>query len=159
MCVMNMIQSKCKLTGTVKLTARHKNGEVFAEREGKNIIVTVGLAAAAGLLNGVITNFFDYIAIGTSATGEVEGNTTLGAETHRELATTMDRTTTTHTNDTARWIKTFSGYGGSETVAESGIFDSASTGIMLNRKTFTGIPIDWTAGDSLQVTWTVQVAH
>ena len=146
------------LRGELELVVRDKHGKVKDRRVLKNLIVNVGKAQVAGLINGDVTTPFKYIAIGTGTTSPAATDTGLENETHREQADTIDRVTTSVTNDTARLIKTFSGYSGSEAITESGVFDAASGGNMLCRQTFSALNINWDAGDSLQITWKIQVS-
>lgn len=151
------LKDKGKLTGRMELVHRNKAGEILHHIILENVITNTGLAEVAGLLNGDTSGAFTYLAIGTGTTGELAGDTTLETETHRESAT-CSRVTTVQTNDTARLLRLFTGYGGSETVSEAGAFDAAAVGVMLGRKTFTGIPINWAGGDSLQITYDFQVS-
>lgn len=123
-----------------------------------NLVVDAGKAGVAGLINGVITNFFEYIAIGTGAVAPAAGDTALGAEITtgggaRAVGTTS-RVTTDVTNDTAQIVLTFN-FTASFAVTESGVLDSASAGTLLARQTFTAINV--VNGDSLQVTWKFDV--
>jgi len=140
----------------------------FSEHDGKgdlkgefvipNTVVSTGKASAAGLLNGVITDFFEYVAIGTGTTSAAVGDTALEAEIttgggERASATTS-RVTTDTTNDTARWTKTFNFTAGFA-VTESAILDSSVDGVMLARQTFGEINV--VSGDSLALTWDCDV--
>jgi len=154
---MSPFTSKVRLRGEVELIVYDKFGNIKDRRHIKNVITDVGKAQVAGLINGAVTTQFKYIAIGTGTTAASASDTALESETHRELADTLDRVTTDVTNDTARLIKTFSGYTGSESITESGVFDSDTGGNMLCRQTFSALNIDWDAGDSLQITWKIQV--
>lgn len=124
----------------------------------QDLVVTAGKAAVAGLiLTDISVNDFDYLAIGTGVTGPVPGNTTLETETHRETGTGT-RVTTTVTNDTAQLVHTFTGYSGTEAVTEIGMLNAAAAGDLLMRQTFTALNVDWTAGDSIQMTVKIQVS-
>ncbi len=124
----------------------------------ENLVVDAGKAAVAGLINGVIANFFEYIAIGTGAVAPAAGDTALGAEITtgggaRAIGTTS-RVTTDVANDTAQIVLTYS-FTLSFAVTESGVLDSAAAGILLCRQTFAAINV--VNGDSLQVTWKIDV--
>ncbi|MEM2849045.1 MAG: hypothetical protein QXI36_02075, partial [Candidatus Bathyarchaeia archaeon] len=78
----------------------------------------------------------------------------------KRKAGTGSRVTTTVTNDTHQLVVTFSaadGLSGTSAVAESGEFNALTGGTMLDRQTFSVLNINWDAGDTLQVTWKVQV--
>lgn len=147
-----------KARGWFKLVHRNAAGEIVTEREVKNLVVTVGKAGIAGLINGVVTNFYDYIAIGTGTTAAAAGDTALETEIStnggaRALAT-LSRVTTSTTNDTAQFVVTFN-FTGSFAVTEAGILDAASTGNLLCRQVFSAVNV--VNGDSLQITWKVQI--
>ncbi len=137
-----------------------RNGQVIDRREVKNLVVSAGKALAAGLINGALTTPAKYIAIGTGTVAPAAGDTALGTEITtgggaRAVATTLDRVTTTVTNDTARAILTFS-FTASFAVTEAGLLDAASAGNLLCRQTFAAVNV--VSGDSLQITWKVQVS-
>lgn len=147
-----------RLTGVFEVVHR-RGGEVIDRRVVTNLVVSAGKAAAAGLLNGVITNFFEHIAIGTGTVAPAAGDTALGAEITTgggaRAAGTTSRVTTTVTNDTAQIVLTFS-FTASFAVTESGVFDSISAGAMLCRQTFSAVNV--VSGDSIQITWKIAVS-
>lgn len=124
----------------------------------KNLVVDAGKAAVAGLINGVITNFFEHIAIGTGTVAAAAGDTTLGTEITTgggaRAAGTTSRVTTDVSNDTAQIVVTFA-FTASFAVTESGVLDSISAGTLLCRQTFSAVNV--VNGDSLQVTWKIDV--
>ena len=134
------------------------NPKVIEERviedEPEDIITNVGKAQVAGLINGVVTTPFQYIAIGTVSTAEAATDTALGGEVARGLAT-CSRVTTNVSNDTAQLVYTFS-FTASYAITESGVFDASAGGNMLSRKTFSAINV--VSGDSLQITWKIVVS-
>jgi hypothetical protein len=124
---------------------------------GRNKIVNAGLALAAGLLNGSGSPTTPtYIAVGTGVVAVSATDTALGTETATSglsrAVGTVSLVTTTVTNDTAQWLKSFS-VSGTVSVTESGVFNAASVGTMLCRQTFTAIGV--VNGDTLQITWKV----
>lgn len=142
------------LKGWINFKHFDQQGNLIGEYETPNTIVVDGLAQAAGLINGVVTEAFDHIAIGTGTTAASSSDTALVAEAERASAT-CSRTTTTETNDTAQLVNTFSFNAGSA-ITESGVQDAASVGTILCRQTFSAINVS--SGDSLQVTWKVAVS-
>lgn len=137
-----------------------KDGKLLDKRDSgwrPNGLQNLGFAEIAGLMLLDVTGqtAFDYTAIGTGTTAHSPTQETLVTETHRE-AGTGTRVETTVANDTAQLEYTFSGYGGSEAVTESGVFNADTAGVMLCRQTFDPLNIDWDAGDTLKVTWKVQ---
>jgi len=128
----------------------------------KNIITDVGLAAIIRLIFSAFTETkFGYLAIGTGTTAESASDTALGNEIKRKAAT-QTQTTTTVTNDTCLCEATFSsadGLSGTSNVSEAGIFNASTGGTLLARKTFTAVPINWDAGDTLTIRYYVQMTR
>ena len=121
--------------------------------------MNAGLRSAAGLLTGDVTNYFDYLAIGTGTTAPAATQTTLTTEITNNggerAASTNSQVTTSVANDTAQFVHAWT-FTGTFAVTESGIFDTSSAGNMLARQTFSAINV--ISGDSLQITWKVQAS-
>jgi len=150
-----------KLKGEILIIVYDKLGRVKDVRRINNLVVNVGKAQVAGLINGVVTTPFKYVAIGDgsssspgSCTPPAATDTTLGHEVARASATT-GRTTTNVTNDTATWSASFS-FSASYSLCEAGIFDASSGGNLLARQTFSVINV--ASGDSLTINWKLTVS-
>ncbi len=150
-----------RLKGTVIIEVRDRSGRTILRRVLPNVITNVGKAQVAGLINGVVTTPFRYIAIGDgsasnpgSCAAESASDTALGHEVARQQAS-VSRTTTNVTNDTAVWEATFTA-NATWQICESGIFDAASGGNMLARKTFSTVTLY--SGDQLYIQWKVTVS-
>jgi len=153
-------ESLLKLSGEVELTLVDKQGRVKKHVKLSNLVVNVGKAQVAGLINGIVTTPFKYIAIGVGSasspgtcTAPSPADTALGHEVARVQAM-VGRTTTNTTNDTATWSATFS-FTSSYSICEAGIFDASSGGNMLARQTFPVVNV--MPGDTLTVNWKVVV--
>jgi hypothetical protein len=135
-----------------------REGVLLARHETPNLVVDAGKAATAGLINGVVTNFFEHIAIGTGATAAAAGDTACQTEITtnggQRAAGTTSRVTTDVTNDTAQVVLTYN-FTGSFAITESCLLDSITTGTLLARQVFSAINV--VNGDSLQVTWKIDV--
>lgn len=138
------------------------DGKVVREDVIKNTVVNVGKAQTAGLIGGLVTTPFQYIAIGTDdgTTLALDAtNTQLGAEVGRKQASVSQETTDV-SNDTVVFQASFSlsdGFTGTSTIKESGIFDASTGGNMLCRAFVGPYTLNWDNGDALQITWKVQV--
>jgi hypothetical protein len=128
----------------------------------KNIITNAGLAAIIRLIAaGLTESKFSHIAIGTGTNPESPTDTALQQEIKRKPAT-ISQTTTTITGDTALFEATFSsadGLQGSHNVSEAGIFNAATGGILLARKVFPAVPLNWNAGDSITIRYFIQMTR
>ena len=124
-----------------------------------NLVTNAGKAGVASRINGSGGEAaFTYIATGTGATAAALGDTTLQTELAASglsrANATASRTTTDVTNYTARLQNTFT-VTGTVAVTESGVLNAASVGTLLARQTFSAINV--INGDSLQITWDVDV--
>ena len=147
-----------KIVGHVTVRVIRADGTI-EEEDFHNLVVNAGKSVIAGLIGGLNTSAFTYVAIGTGTTAEAVGDTALEHEVKRKQAT-ASQTTTSVTNDTLNLDVTFSsadGLTGTTAVTEYGIFDAATGGNMLARVVKAAKNMDWDAGDQLQVIWTVQV--
>lgn len=119
-----------------------------------NLVTTVGKGIISGQLNGVTAAPVTAIAIGTGTNAAAAGDTALQIEITdsggaRGAATTSRQTTTT-SNDTAQWVKTFT-FTGSKAVTEEGLLDNnTSGGNLLARQVFSAVNV--ASGDTLQIT-------
>ena len=143
-----------------QLTLIHtRDGRVLRKTTLRNLIVSAGKAEVAGLINEQTSGGFTYLAIGTGTTSPAAGDTTLEAEITTgggaRAAATCSRITTTVTNDTAQMVHQWT-FSATFAVTESGVFDAASSGVLLARQTFSAINV--VSGDKLEVTWKVQVS-
>jgi hypothetical protein len=140
-----------KLTGEITFIHRDKEGNVKEIDVIKNLVVNKGKEIAAKLLNGVVTNFFDYIQIGTGTTAPVPGNTALETYYSEGAATCAYEA-----DYKAKLSYTFA-FSEVVTITESGVFDGPHGGApnMLARQTFSGKAMG--VGESLEVVWTTTV--
>lgn len=138
------------MLANVKITARHSDGEVFDEREIKNLVVNAGLEWVKSHVHNVAdgTDVMDWTAIGDDNTAPAAGQTQLISQlgtrtdgTYASGATGVCTVTGLHTA-TAAWG-----------VVEAGLFDASTTGSMLARVIFSVINLADT--DELTVEWTV----
>ena len=132
-----------------------RDGKEIERRNFLNLITNVGMASVAALmLADVAETAFDFIAIGTGSTAANITDTTLVTETHRQ-AGVGTRITTTVTDDTAQLQTTFN-FGGTFALREVGMLSDVSFGALLARQVYAAINVE--SGDSLQITWKVQVS-
>jgi hypothetical protein len=128
----------------------------------KNIITNAGIAEVIRLVfSGLTGTKFGYIAIGTGTTAEAATDTALGYEIARKSAT-VTQTTTTVSGDTALLEATFSkadGLTGTANVSEAGVLNASTGGVLLARKVFSAVPLNWDAGDSITIRYYIQMTR
>jgi len=142
------------------------DGRIKALHYGEDLITSDGKASVAALiLNDVSEDDYDWIAIGSGSTAASTGDVGLDAE-HVRAAATGTQQQTVVPDDTAQFVYIFASgkpsglYGdstGTKAIVESGLFNAAAGPTMLCRQTFGALNIDWNGGDSLQITWKIQV--
>jgi hypothetical protein len=120
----------------------------------RNLITTAGKELVMNRLLADTEDAVVGMAIGTGSTAPVAGNTALGTEIDRDTAVATQITTTT-TNDTIVFSKTFN-FTDSYAVAEEGLLNSATTGgTLFARHTFPAYNV--VNGDTLTVTHSIQI--
>jgi len=147
------------LKGKFKIAVLGEDNEILDERESNNTVMNVGKAQVAGLMltdlgTGSVGAAFDYLAIGTGTTAPNATQTALIGEKYR-IAGTGSRTTTNVANDTARLTGNFA-ITASITASEIGALNSASSGVMLARTTFSGISA--VSGNTIQAGYDIIVS-
>lgn len=130
-----------------------------------NLITNVGFAGLAARMiwdsgEGATVAQFKYLAVGIGTNAAAAGNTALQSEIvdsglARAVAT-LARVTTTKTNDTATLTYTWTSNTNTKAVTECGIFNAASTGILLGRQVFPAINLVGSNGDQLTLVYSVQ---
>jgi hypothetical protein len=138
----------------ILIIEHYRNGKKIDERIVENLIVNSGKAQVSGLIGGVVTGVFNYIAVGTGTTSPSPTDTALQNEVMR-ASSTNSQTTTNVTNDTLQLQATFN-FTSSYAITEAGIFNASSGGTMLARQTFGAINV--ASGDSIAITWKVVVS-
>lgn len=107
---------------------------------------------------GTYTTSPKYIGIGTGATGAartaVAADTALSTEVETRASGTESTPTTSQTGDTYQSQGTVS-ITATRAVDESGLFDASTSGNMITSATLNVINL--LNGDSLQLTWKVQI--
>jgi len=127
----------------------------------RNIITDAGLAEMVKLVFGLGGTAFGYIAIGTGTTAESATDTALASEIKRKAAT-KTQTTTSVTGDTCLLTASFSsadGLTGTSAVTEAGVFNASTGGVLLARKVFSAVNVNWDAGDTLTVNYYIQLSR
>lgn len=136
------------------LTGNYSNFRLLS-----NLVTNAGKAGVASRINGAGSEAaFTYVAVGTGTTAAAAGDTTLETEITdsglQRAAATASRVTVDVTNDGARLVLTYT-VTGTKAVTESGVLNASSSGVLLARQVFSAINV--VSGDSLQVTWTIDV--
>jgi len=140
------------IKGTVAFKITRKDGSVVTATY-ENLISTWGLSTLAAALSGSAINpAIQYLALGTGSTAPTEGDTSLEAETNREIVTV------THLSGAdshkVEYNKAWAEGAITGTFREAGLFDAASLGNMFNRRVYSELTVAVT--DTFEVTWTVE---
>lgn len=144
------LQEGLKMTGELTIVVRDSEGNIKEERKVPNLVVTAGKVYIASRMAGTASTVMSHMAIGTSSTTAVVGDTTLGVEAGRVTLTTFSASSNTVTA-----TATFPAGTGTGSIQEAGIFNAASAGTLLCRTVFPVVTKQ--AGDSIAITWVITV--
>lgn len=139
-----------KLTGRLHIELRDENGQLKAEQNIPNMVVTAGKAFIASRMAGTAAAVMSHMAIGSSNTAESSGQTALVAQ-----AAIVALTSTTPSSNQVTYAATFGAGVGTGTIAEAGLFNAAAAGTMLARSTSVSLVKGIT--DTLTISWIVTV--
>jgi hypothetical protein len=153
------LRAKIALEG---LRIQGLTGQWVSEMQVSNGVPTVGKALVAGRINASgAPAAAGWIGIGIGTTAFNATDTALETERQSDgtastahTAATASLVTTDVTNDTAQLVATFS-FTATLAITESGVFNASSAGTILCRQTFSAINV--VSGDSLQITWKIDV--
>ena len=141
-----------------------ETGLVRQELYVPNLVVTAGKGFIASRMVGTTQSVMSHMAIGTSSTGELAGDTALGAELTAGGGYTgysrASLSVSTASNNVVTYSANFpannpSAPAGGAVLREAGIFNASTAGTMLCRTTFpivTKLP-----ADALTITWTITI--
>lgn len=147
------------LKGVFTIEHRDREGNLKDRFDIDNTVTNTGKASIASHIQGGAYTRFIRIALDASSTAAAAANTTLASEitspSLKRVLATASAATTTVSNDTSQLVHTFSSTA-TQTVYGVGVFDSASSGVMVSRTTFAAKNL--ASGDTLQVTHKLIVA-
>lgn len=142
------MQDNLTVTGQLSYVLKDSSGNIKEQNTGPNLIVAVGKAQLAALLAGTSSTVMGFMAVGSSSTAPTSTDTTLVSELAR-----VAFTSTTPVSNVVTYIANYNAGVGTGTIQEAGLFSAITSGIMLSRST--SITVTKTAGDTLQITWTI----
>ena len=142
------------------LIEHFRNGKLIDKREDHNLIQTIGIEHLGDYLTATYTGSYNWIGIGIGASGD---NIALAALESEILEDGTAGTThhvcssRTSTAGVCEFVALFNMTNVvTKAVTECGLFDAASVGNILARKTFAAINL--IATDSIQITWTITIS-
>lgn len=146
-----MLTDTFNVKGDLSVVLLDEQGQQKDRRDINNLVVTVGKNFIASRMVGNTTALMSHMAVGSSNTSPVVGNTTLGTELGRVSLDSSSASTATVT-----YVATFPAGTGTGTITEAGIFNAASSGTLLCRTNFNAV--NKAAGDTIVITWNVTVS-
>ncbi len=148
-----MHKNKILISGRVNLTHRSKAGGIKGVYCLDNLVVLEGLKHFASLLFGDTLPGIGWVACGSSNKIPTSDNVALGG-TGNPITELLRTTVVATLNDNAvKYIGTWTGFTGSETIQEAGLFNFASGGTMLAR--IVTPEIEPAASDDLDIEWSL----
>lgn len=146
-----MLNDSIKVKGDLVILLQDDQGNLKDKREIKNLVVTTGKEHIASRLASNTAVVMSHMAVGSSNTAPIIGNTALGSELARVA---LDSSVVS--NATVQYSATFGAGVGTGTLTEAGIFNSGTTGTMLCRTNFN--EINKASGDTIVISWNVTIA-
>ena len=143
-----MMKEQVVAKGVITARLYGVDGALKQEQVVDNIIVATGKSWMASRWKDATAAAMSHIGVGTNAAAAVVGDTTLGTEVGRAALTT-----TTVAANKITYAATFGPGVATGALVESGVFNAASAGTMLNRGVFA--VINKGAADTLVVTWEI----
>jgi len=140
-----------KAKGELLILVKDESGNLKDKRKVENLVVTLGKNHIANRLTSNANVIMSHMAVGDSNTAAVVSQSGLGSELARVA---LDSTTLA--NATATYTATFGAGSGTGSLTEAGIFNAASSGIMLCRTNFNAV--NKAAGDTIVITWNVTIS-
>ena len=124
------VNDKIAITGHLLIRVFGPDGKLKDERDVPNLVVNTGKQWIAERMDDNPPSGMTHMAIGTSGTSPVVGNTTLGSESARVAVDSS-----VYSGQKETFTATFGAGVGTAALQEAGIFDSASSGVLLSRVT------------------------
>lgn len=146
---------KLGVLGRLTLVLKGSDGAVKDVREVKNLVVNTGLGHITTRMIGTSQGSMSHMALGSGSTAATGGDTALGSQLGSRNA--FDSVTQSgSSNESLVYVTTFNPGDATGAVTEAGIFNAASSGVMLCRTVFA--VVNKGASDTLEVTWTVTLS-
>lgn len=138
-------------SGSLRVVVTGSDGQVKAEHDFKNLVVTVGKEFVASRMVGTASSIMSHMAIGSGTTAAAVGDTTLESELGRVALASG-----TSSGAVATYTASFPAGTGTGAVTEAGILNAGTAGTMLCRTVFA--VVNKGADDAMSVTWTVTIS-
>lgn len=145
-----MINEKINATGELKIVLRDRDGNVKMEKTEKNLVVTSGKTFIASRMVGTGSAVMSHMAVGTSTTAPVAGQTALVSEIARAAIVSG-----TSAANVATYSAVFAAGVGTGAITEAGILNAGTAGTMLSRTVFSVVNKE--ADDSLTINWQITI--
>ncbi len=144
-----MLNDVVKWKGRVQVRRFNEAGELTAELDFPNLVVTAGLASLAERIAIGATTAMSHMAVGTNATPAALADTALGTEVARVALTSVAAVGAVIT-----YTASYGAGVGTGTLTEVGLFNAAAAGTMQARALFSAA-LPKGAADTVSITWTL----
>jgi len=141
-----------RLSGKLNIVLTDAEGNIKANREVHNLVVSSGLTFIASRMAGTASGVMSHMALGSGTTPPAGGNIDLGSI----IGSRVGLTSTTPSDNTVAYVASFGPGVSTGAVTEAGIFNASTSGTMLCRTVFD--VINKGALDTMTITWTITLA-
>ena len=141
-----------KVTGALSIVKTNEYGEVTDSRYIPNLVVTVGKTHIMSRLTANTDTVMTHMGVGAGLVAPDPTNTSLGSV----LGARQSLVSVTAVSNVVTYVASFIAGVATGAIAEAGIFNALTGGIMLCRTQFP--VVTKAAGDSIVITWVVTLS-
>ena len=149
---MSQINEDLKVTGELKIVVTDESGQVKEELTVPNLVVTTGRNYIASRMIGTTPGVMSHMGVGSGATAPALANSQL----QTQLGSRVTLTNSSVSDNVVTYTATFGAGEGTGAVTEAGVFNAATSGVMLCRTTFD--VVNKGANDTLAITWAITIS-
>lgn len=141
------------IKGTIVAVLTDENGDIKQTQKINNLVVATGKSFIASRMVGTASNVVSHMAVGSSGTAPVDGNTTLASEI---LTGGRAAASGSSAGAVVTYTATFGAGVGTGNILECGLFNASTGGTMVARSASINVVKGPT--DTLSLTWTITIS-
>lgn len=145
-------RKEARPAGMLRATLRHRGSEYDLGLVSVDMVTDDGVAFVIDALQSLATiDNLKWHGSGTNSTGELQGNSVLGAEVGSRVSGTQEEGASANI---FKSVATLS-YGSVYSIVEHGLFTASSSGVLFDRSVFASIGVDTNTSIEFTYEWTL----